>query len=335
MNKIIINATSLKQGGGITILNQYFEMAKNDVENLYVFYVDEKSSLKKSENIQVIKNNENIYYKNKFFWNLLGFNIMLKKVYKNESPTIFSLQNFHPFGINKNLNKIVYLHQAIPFFDEKWSFFDKEERIFWFYKNIYLHLIVKSLNESSYSIVQTQWLKNRILEKNSHMKVKVEKPNVSLSIKEVDSECKYKIDQSEIILFYPASYSKYKNHKFLFEVLRELIKLNKNYKLYLTINFSEDILKVLKKMSIDKNVVFLGTLKESEMKYYYESAQVVLFPSKIESFGLPLIESKEFKKKIIVNNLDLYKEVIGNDYNYAYFRNLKINDWVNTILNIK
>lgn len=335
MSTIIVNATSLKYGGALTILKEYFEKAEKDFKNQYIFFVDEQTGLKdikneKDKNI-ILYNQENRFYKNKFYWNLFGFSKMIKKNWSEDKIIIFSLQNFHPFG-TKKIPKIVYLHQAIPFFDYKWGFFNKEERVFWFYKNIYVHLILKSLKDSEYSIVQTRWLKKKLLLKNQNFNIKVERPNINEIFTKIESKCVKQIDSEGLVLFYPAAPNKYKNHYFLFLVLNKIIEVDKNYKLYLTFNPSKEIYDVLKKLNIEKNVIFLGNLSLNEIKYCYEKADIVLFPSLIESFGLPLIEAKEFKKKIIVNNIELYKEVVGEDYNLAIFHDLKVDLWTKEIL---
>ena len=51
---------------------------------------------------------------------------------------------------------------------------------------------------------------------------------------------------------------------------------------------------------------------------YYKKAKCLLFPSKLESFGLPIIEFKEFNKPILLANLQHCHEALGT-YNKARF----------------
>ncbi|MCM4165942.1 MULTISPECIES: glycosyltransferase, partial [unclassified Arenibacter] len=46
----------------------------------------------------------------------------------------------------------------------------------------------------------------------------------------------------------------------------------------------------------------------------------LVFPSKLESWGLPITEFKSFNKPIFLSNLSYAKETLG-DYNKGYFFN--------------
>ena len=53
---------------------------------------------------------------------------------------------------------------------------------------------------------------------------------------------------------------------------------------------------------------------------YYNKTETVIFPSKIETWGLPITEAKEFKKKMILANLPYAHETLGN-YEDVFFFN--------------
>ena len=53
---------------------------------------------------------------------------------------------------------------------------------------------------------------------------------------------------------------------------------------------------------------------------YYNKTETVIFPSKIETWGLPITEAKEFKKKLILADLPYAHETLGN-YEDVFFFN--------------
>ena len=66
------------------------------------------------------------------------------------------------------------------------------------------------------------------------------------------------------------------------------------------------------------NVLFSGTLDRKQMADHYNRCDGVVFLSKIESWGLPVSEAKEFGKPIFVSDLPYAKETVG-EYDRAKF----------------
>lgn len=319
MSKIVlVNATSLDSGGALTILNQYINdlfIKAEDDEEYYIFVPDTCKINKLRDNIHFIKNSENPFYKSRNYWNSKG----LKKwcdYNKIECHELFSMQNYYPFGfLRKKINKRLYLHQPVPFFKYKWSIFKKNERLLWFYKSIYYHLIKRSVKQSNKIIVQTEWLKKQVVKKLNieGEKVVVERPILNL----IDPK-KYKpISNLEgrVKLFYPASEVAYKNHDILFKSLDILVnEYNiKDVVLYLTMvnETNKNAQYQIKKYNLQDNVIFTGKINYEQVMRYYKSVDVLVFPSKIETFGLPLIEAQHFDLPIIASDLEIYREVIG------------------------
>ena len=47
----------------------------------------------------------------------------------------------------------------------KWNLFKSDERKLWFYTNVYKHLIHNSIKKDMYISVQTNWMKEALIEK--------------------------------------------------------------------------------------------------------------------------------------------------------------------------
>lgn len=318
MTKIImVNATSLASGGGLTILNQYIARLTFNAEftsRYYLFVPDSCDSVNIPSNVMIVKNSANAHYRSRDYWNLLGMQNWCRanKLWPDE---LFSMQNYFPFGFKSGVKfKSVYVHQSLPFFDYQWGVFNKDERILWFYSNIYFYLIKKSVAEADKVIVQTEWMKGRVAERCrvTREKIVVERPD----IKVVDpSECRrVRGLKGEVKLFYPASEMVYKNHQVLYRAMELVVNKfsKKGIVLYLTIDpDNPKALSCIKEFKLEENVVLTGKLSYQQVMNYYQSVDALVFPSKVETFGLPLLEAQSFSLPTIANDLDLYREVIG------------------------
>jgi glycosyltransferase involved in cell wall biosynthesis len=56
---------------------------------------------------------------------------------------------------------------------------------------------------------------------------------------------------------------------------------------------------------------FVGNLDFERVLQYYKSCDLLVFPSFLESFGLPLVEAAKFGKKILAADLDYAREVLA------------------------
>jgi len=63
---------------------------------------------------------------------------------------------------------------------------------------------------------------------------------------------------------------------------------------------------------------FIGLISRSDVFKLYEDVHCLIFPSKLETWGLPITEFKNFDKPILVADLDYAHETIGQ-YNQIKF----------------
>lgn len=336
---VFVNNTAATSGGALTILIQFIENVAINFDENYVFYIFCTVDLKQynSQKIKIINNIKGKSWKNRILWDLRG----LKKWSKEKSiypDLLISLQNTGIYGFN-NVPQVIYLHQSLPYYkDAKWSLLKAEERSLWIYKHIYRHIIGMSIR-NNYIIVQTEWMKKIVSDMH---KVKKDKIYViPPSIKNIDIKNVNNIKRDgEIMIFYPSIPVKYKNHKVLLEAIKLLKKENKvnNLKLILTIDkstkYSLDLYEYLVENNLQNEVKFIGKVSYKEVLEYYKASDIVVYPSYVETYGLPLIEAAQFKKNIIVSDLDYAREALKG-YEGVKFVNYKDkNIWAKEILNL-
>jgi len=305
MNKIIINAPALRAGGGLTILLQFIEAIPDD-EYMYLLFADSSVNVDLSKiNLQIVSKNVNSFYK-RLLWDTFG----LKKWLKHNGIipiTSISLQNTN-FRLDVSCPNYIYYHQPLPLFPFKWNFFKSQERILWFYKNIYPFFVKLFVNSSTQIFVQLNYIKDGFAQKYNFPKEKIHVVFPKIEIPLLKEEFEINIDSECINLFYPATSIFYKNHSVLFESFTLIDKqLLHKIVLYLTTNKDDfDFPKKLKNVEF----VFLGQISYKEVIWMFQNVNALLFPSYIETLGLPLIEAASFGLPIITSDLPYSHEVL-------------------------
>jgi glycosyltransferase involved in cell wall biosynthesis len=132
-------------------------------------------------------------------------------------------------------------------------------------------------------------------------------------------------------LFYPCvPYASYKNHELIIRALFELKNLNPNLFSRIKVIFtSKPTLNMLTKyynnlslkLKVSNQIVWTGYLDESEMEDYYLNSDIFIFPSKLESFGLPLIEAAVRNKRVFTLDNSFSHELLDDYSGVCFLKN--------------
>jgi len=324
---IFVNATAATEGGALTILKQFLEgisVYSNKNIFYYVFCSLEDLKAYENKNIKIVNDIKGKRWLDRIRWDLCGLKNWSEK--KNiKADLIISFQNT---GVNycNDVRQLVYLHNPIPFAEKlNWKLFDNNERSLWFYKNIYKRIIKITLKKNFHIVVQTEWMKHAVIEQFNWnpKKISVIKPNIEnipiVKIPIIDFK------DNKFHILYPAPstiYRKFKNYELIINALR-YIKGNKReiydyFLIHFTIdkklnnNMNVSIVKLIKDLNVSSNICFEGKLPYKRILSFYKSCDLLVFPSCIETFGLPLIEAASFGMPILAANMNYAREVIGS-----------------------
>ena len=117
----------------------------------------------------------------------------------------------------------------------------------------------------------------------------------------------------KLVSVYPASLKKFKNHFKLIKAI-SLIKDKKN----ISLDFFGPS-KRSEKTKINNLIYSYQNLKgvvsykgKKSQNYIFKNYNLLIYPSKCESFGLPLIEGALSGIKIICSNIPIFKEILGS-----------------------
>ena len=317
---IVVYDIAAAGGGGVTILNQYIEKAREDSNNQWWFILSlpgyEECS---NSNIHVLYQKElDIKGLKRWMRRFLFEHFKIPKILSEIKPDrVFSLQNMTM--PKAKCSQTVYLHQSLQFAPVKFSFTKKEERSLAIRQKVICGLIRKNLQKADTIIVQTRWMKKATAKwvGIDEKRILIEPPHISdLSI--------YRSEQAvrdSSLFFYPASEHVYKNHKTIIEACKVLKRAGiYDYHIEFTLDPSESA--VVKKLYDEVQreqlpISFIGYQDRAAMRKKYMKC-TLLFPSYIETFGLPLLEAQTLDAYIIASDCEYAHDVLGDYQSCRY-----------------
>lgn len=83
-------------------------------------------------------------------------------------------------------------------------------------------------------------------------------------------------------------------------------------KLIFSGNASDELLILIEKYELTGKVIFLGNIPSDELASCYRGAEMLLFPSLYEGFGLPVIEAMACGTPVITSNTTSLEEIAGD-----------------------
>ena len=288
MKKIKVQAINVSGLGSVNWVKNFLFFYKNFFQkNFTEFYLNEKilfNNNKKLFNINKVGNN--------FFFKIYSY---FKIIFTtNKNSFLISLSDL-PVPFIKN--QILFINQA-NLIDPKINQYASSSFMFMI-KRLYLKIFIKKLKKifvQSYhmkvSLIKSYKIKPKLLHV---LKIPIQKTKIKF-IKR-----KTKITK----LLYPANHYLYKNHKIIIRALSEYPI--KNLLVYFTATKSE--FNQYKKIKFVKRINYYNHKNTYNV---YNKFDGLIYPSKIESLGLPLIEAMHFGMPALCANLPYAREIFGD-----------------------
>ena len=274
---------------------------------------DIKPLFKDFQNVKYIKTplkSDNRYQrliKGLFFW---------RKEFKRFNFDVFENFNFPVFR-GKNELSILTIH------DIRGLHLESNSLINIVYKIIYSI----SIKRVGIVITVSQFMKNEILSFFPNARVEVINNAIFLN---ANQKPIYDLDKKKSFFFLNNLPEKYfltvghfeerKNYARLIKAI-SILKLKENYSCNLVIVGNESgqlkkIRELIKREHLQENIWILNNISDIDLETLYINAQLFVFPSFYEGFGIPILEAFKFKLPVILSDIEVFKEIAGNNASY-------------------
>lgn len=301
--RIVVNDIAASRGGAMTVLKQFYHHIRRvETENEWIFLLGDHY-LEETDNIRVIVRQDvkNSWLKKIWFDCFAG----RRFIDELKPDVVVSLQNIITFGVKAP--QIVYVHQSIPFQNTKrFSFLKKRERVTAFYQHIIGGFIKASVKRADSVIVQTAWMKEAVAQKTHVSSDKILTAFPDVSSPPLNERAPFEKNR----FFYPTNNEIYKN---IDAIIQACTLLNEQG------DTDFEVTLTLPQGTIHhRNIACIGSVPYDNMAHYYTSS-TLLFPSYIETVGLPLLEAASLSGLILSADCAFAREVLGDYENVRFF----------------
>lgn len=271
----------------------------------------------------------------RMWFDFVGFKQLIKKL-EITPDVVFSLQNT---GVRCNASRyVVYFHQALALFHYKVNLKSQFAKTYLFYHYFYPLYIKSLLNKNTFIAVQTNQIKNGFSKRLGFPKERIGQyfPETD----KIDGSCldKYEYAKGSYNFIYPATPFEFKEHITIAYALKEAYKLNaelaRNIRIHFTLEQGELPVmdSFIKQNHLKSNFVFHGRIPHEQLLSMVNSSNGLLFPSMIETLGLPLLEAASLGVPVIANDLEYVHEVLSGYEGVKYAGVHQYDDWAKQIL---
>lgn len=322
MTTIVISAVNLRKGGTLTILRQCLEYLSGIADKGYrIIALVHKAELAQYPNIEYIELPWSIEGWHKRLWcEYVTMNDISKKI--GNVDLWLSLHDATPRVQARR--QAVYCHTSFPFFPIKLQdfLFDPKIPIFGLLTR-YTYQINQKRNR--YIIVQQEWIR-------SAFKKMFGLKQEDIILARADSQNSYTKQQQEksskdkYTFFYASTPDAHKNFQTLCEATRLLGKRidTATFDVVITVRGDENKYAeyLYNKWADVPNLRWVGLLAKDELYRQYEDSDCFVFPSRIETWGLPISEYSEVhqgKRPMILSDLPYAHETSQGSKQVAFF----------------
>ena len=312
-SNIVVNATAARSSGALSILRQFLDaIPEYGGDNEYIVFVDEGFAYKTIEHVQYVRRDTKSWIK-RIWWDEKGLKRWCMR-HGIKPRSLVSLQNT---GVNWDMPQVIYYHQPLPLSPKKWNPFKRKEAVLFCYKWFYSFFVNRYLTDKTHIVVQIPSIKEAFVRK-----FKVNEARVSVLLPRINAVDYSKIETVElekglVHFIYPATPLVYKNHIEIVNAVRYFLGIAPEWRGKIRVHFTfssnehRDLYKRIVKNRLTDVFVFEGTMPFEQLLGYYKGCDALLYPSYIESFGLPLLEAAGAGIPIIAADLPYAHDVVG------------------------
>ena len=323
MRTIVISAVNLKVGGTLMIMRNCLRYlsALAETGNYRIVALVYRKELAFFPNVEYIE----MQWPKKTWINRLWCEyVTMYQLSKKWAPVYLwlSLHDTTPTVMAEK--RAVYCHNSFPYYKWKmreWLFAPKIV-LFALFSN---YVFGVNIHKNNYIIVQQEWMKREFIRSFGLRERNIIVAPPSASEEKMDDLILANETGQELYSFlFPASPDSHKNFECICQaakILKEELGIE-DFKVYITVKGDENkyakwlFHKWGKKASC---VEFIGFLDRKSLYFYYQQTHCLIFPSKVETWGLPITEFSAFGKPMLLADLPYAHETASGYGKVAFF----------------
>ena len=327
---LVISGINLYNGGPLSVYKDFLNvLIENDYHLKYkiVAFVHKTELFNeykgKVKLIELPRSRKSYLYR--FYYEYFYFHKYSKK---HKADIWLSLHDMTPNV--KAEKRYVYCHNPSPFLKRTKTIW-RLSKTYYFMSMFYKYIYRINIKKNTAVIVQQDWLRKEFKKMYGIKNIIVARPNVEVDVpKNIDVNIRH--DRKEVFI-YSAYPRPFKNFEVICMAARALKEYSDKFEVWLTIDGSENAYSdMLRKEFADvNNIKWLGLINRDEMMKKYAESDYLIFPSILETWGLPITEYEALKKPMIVADLPYAHETVGSYDKVVYFDAENSSDLANII----
>jgi len=311
---IVVSAINILEGGPLTILNDCLSYLSDNLSSDYriIALVHEIKNIK-AHNVECITYPRS---RERWLYRLYYEYYQFKSFSREIKPFLwFSLHDITP-NVDATI-RAVYCHNPSPFYSFSLNslWYNYQVALFsLFYKYLYRF----NIHKNDYVVVQQDWIRNAFQKMYDLKKVIVAYPEE----RPVTMPAHHPEKFPKKTFLYPAFPRVFKNIEGVAEAARILhTQGREDFQFLLTINGTENryASHIVGKYKNVPTISFIGLKSREEIFHLYSQIDGLIFPSKLETWGLPISEFKTFGKPMFLADLPYAHETIGDFEKVVFF----------------
>jgi len=311
--KLVVSAVNLIEGGTLTVLRECLKVAVSDLGSEWdiVALVHDKNliDLPTVQCIEFPKAKRS--WLRRLYYELHMFKALSKRL---DADLWLSLHDITPNVCARR--QAVYCHNPSPFYrlTLRESLLDPT---FFAFNKLYSFIYKLNIRRNHHVVVQQKWLRKEFMQRYGARSVVVAHP-----VDPVSSGARERRRSDITVFFFPALSRFFKNFEVICEAVALLAAKGVNqFEVRLTIDGKENRYSVglFKRFSALGAIRFIGRQNQAQMAAQYAAADCLLFPSRLETWGLPITEAKGLKMPMLVADVPYAHETVGTYDKVRFF----------------
>lgn len=328
---LVVSAVNFSEGGPLTVLQESLEAAAN-----YLSADWKITALVHRKDLITNPRVETLAFplsKRSWFTRLWLEWMVFGRLSKSLKPDLWlSLHDITPRVQARR--QAVYCHNSSPFHKLTW----REARLepsFALFNLLYGRLYGAFLSRNHTVVVQQAWLRQAFRRLYAHPNVVVAYPthpdDGSPAPEQIHAAISFN-ESRPLVMLYPALPRVFKNIEVLCEAMKRLPPAASGaVELRLTLSGTENpyARDLHKRFSSVCGVRFIGRQTRQQMAEAYRACDVVVFPSRLETWGLPITEAKALNKPLLVADVPYAHETAGECSAVSFLPATDVQAWAN------